>query len=232
MKTSNKLLVGTGICIVLGIFSFAFMMRGAYQKALAAPILSEEVSIDLKPIKFLNIDFEGSLNFVHGDKYEIKIQRDYKDSLSLNYQGDTLILDATKIGKITFISPQIPVLKSYSTDNDDVQTEREYNDDDDEIYNIEISVDSVLTGSFIANIQEVCSVNLFKCNLDKVEIKNQEYYSRFTFDQSKIKQLNMKLPLYATLHFDYSQIQSKNVILGDSCEVFITGKQSHSSFLK
>lgn len=207
------------------------MMRGAYQKALAAPVLSERVSIDLKPIKYLNLDFEGSLHFVHGDMYAIEILRDYKDSLSLNYQGDTLILDAKKLGWIIFTSPQVPILKSYSTDNDDVQTEREYNDEEDDIYNLRISVDSVMTGSFIANIQETFSVNFNKCTLDKVEIKNKEI-SSYTFDQSKIKQLNLKLPLYSELHFDYSQIQSKNVILGDSCEVFFKGKQSYSSFLR
>jgi hypothetical protein len=230
MKTSNKLLIGTGVCIVLGIFSFAFMMRGAYQKALANPILSEEVSIALKPIKYLNIDFVGSLNFVHGDKYSIEIKRYYKDSLILNYQGDTLILDASKLGYITFTSPRIPILKSYSSENSDVNDNRDYTLEEG-INTIEISIDSVQVGSFIANIQKDCSVNFSKCNLDKVEIKNQEY-SRFTFNQSKIKQLNLKLPMYSELHFEYSQIQSKNVILGDSCEVFVKGKQSHSSFLK
>ena len=38
MKTSNKLVIVSGICIILGIFSYAFVMRGAYQKALANPL--------------------------------------------------------------------------------------------------------------------------------------------------------------------------------------------------
>ena len=69
MKTSNKLLVGTVICIILGIFSYAFVMRGAYQKALANP-LANELRIDLKAMKYLNLSYGSYVTFKRGDKYE------------------------------------------------------------------------------------------------------------------------------------------------------------------
>ena len=92
MKTSNKLVIVTGICIILGIFSYAFVMRGAYQKALANP-LANELRIELKVMKYLNLDYDSNVNFKKGSKFEIVLNKTDKDSLRIGYQGDTINLN-------------------------------------------------------------------------------------------------------------------------------------------
>jgi hypothetical protein len=230
MKTSNKLLIGTGICIILGIFSYAFVLRGAYQKALAKPsdILSEYIEIPLKPAKYLNLDFDGALEFKYGEKYAITVRRGYKDSLVIGYQGDTLNLNARKVGIITITSPEIPILNSYSSSKEKSQNNGE---EDEENYDFNISVVSFQSGSFVAKFQKSCKVDFHQCNLEKIDVKNQEF-SEINLDATKVKQLNINLPKLSTLNISYSNIQSKNIVLGDSCSVNISGKQSQIDFLK
>ena len=108
MKTSNKLLISSGICILLGIISHTFIMRGAYLDALANP-MSDEVNIGFKAVKYLNLTCNDFVNFRKGAKYEIRINRMFKDSLEIQYQGDTLNLD-TKQLRVTIIVPELPVL--------------------------------------------------------------------------------------------------------------------------
>ena len=102
MKTSNKLLVGIGICIILGVFSYAFAMRGAYQKALANP-LANELRIELKVMKHLNLEYDSNVNFKKGSKYEIVLNKTDKVSLRIDYQGDTLNLKIGDINNVTII---------------------------------------------------------------------------------------------------------------------------------
>jgi hypothetical protein len=223
MKTSNKLLIGTGICIILGIFSYAFVLRGAYQKALANP-LSRTVKVDFKGMKYLNLEYSSNIAFEYGKKYEIEVNRDQKDSLRFDYQGDTLNLDATKMYMydITIFCPQLPILK--------LNSRRDMNDVEDMEHNLFIGK-SFQSGSFEAIFLKNVSVNFDKCSFDKIEIKSQGK-TGITLNESNIKQLNLNLPKKSSLYLTYSNIQSRNIVLGDSCSVNISGKQSQIDFLK
>ena len=217
MKTSNKLLIGTGICIVLGIFSFAFMMRGAYQKGLANP-LANELRINLKAMKYLNIDYNSNITFKHGNKYEIVMNKDEKDSLRIDYQGDILNLKVGNIGNIIVYAPQLPIMsftKKIKIKNDDLG---------------EIVIDSSFqSGDFVVTSLKNTHVELKKCHLDKVDIQSNEK-AHILVNGSEVKLLNLSLSKNSTLGVVYSNILSKNIVLGDSCNVSITGNQS--SFLK
>jgi hypothetical protein len=217
MKTSNKLLIGTGICIVLGIFSFAFMMRGAYQKALANP-LANELRIDLKAMKYLNIDYNSYVTFKHGNKYEIVMNKNEKDSLRIDYQGDMLNLKVGDIGNVTVFTPQLPVMsftKKGMSMNKDAG---------------EIIVDSSFqSGDFVVTSLKNSNIEFKKCHFDKVDIQSKEK-TEILINGGEVKLLNITLPKNSTLGIVYSNILSKNIVLGDSCNVNITGNQS--AFLK
>jgi hypothetical protein len=221
MKTSNKLLIGTGICIILGIFSYAFVLRGAYQKALANP-LSRTVKVDFKGMKYLNLEYSSVVNFEYGKKYEIEIDREWKDSLQFDYQGDSLNFNANQFGNITIFCPQLPILK--------LNSRGEFYDREDNEHNLFIDK-SFQSGSFEAIFLKNVSVNFDKCSFVKIEIKSQGK-TGITLNESNIKQLNLNLPKKSYLNLSYSNIQSKNIVLGDSCSVNISGKQSQLDFLK
>ena len=174
MKTSNKLLIGTGICIVLGIFSFAFMMRGAYQKALANP-LANELRIDLKAMKYLNIDYNSYVTFKHGNKYEIVMNKNEKDSLLIDYQGDMLNLKVGDIGNVIVYSPQLPIMsftKKIKIKNDDFG---------------EIVVDSSFqSGDFVVTSLKNSNIEFKKCHFDKVDIQSKEK-AEISMEESEIK---------------------------------------------
>jgi hypothetical protein len=217
MKTSNKLLIGTGICIVLGIFSFAFMMRGAYQKALANP-LANELRIDLKAMKYLNIDYNSYITFKHGNKYEIVMNKDDKDSLRIDYQADMLTLKVGDIGNITVYAPQLPIMsftKKGMSMNKDAG---------------EIVVDSSFqSGDYVVTSLRNSNIEFKKCRFDKVDIQSKEK-AEISIQGGEIKLLNLTLPKRSTVNLNYSSILSKNMVLGDSSSVIIIGNQS--AFLK
>ena len=217
MKTSNKLLIGTGICIVLGIFSFAFMMRGAYQKALANP-LANELTINLKAVKYLNLNHDYYVTFKHGNKYEIVINKNEKDSLRIDYQGDTLNMNIGNISNVTVYCPQFPVMsctKRNILSNNGIG---------------EIVVDSSFqSGEFVVTSLKNINIEFIKCQFDKVDIQSKDK-AEISMENCQVKLLNLSLPKNSGLTVNYSNILSKNIILGDSCNVIITGNQS--SFLK
>lgn len=217
MKTSNKLLVGTGICIVLGIFSYAFVMRGAYQKALANP-LANELRIDFKVMKYLNLSYVSYVTFKYGSKYEIVMNKNDKDSLRIDYQGDTLNLKVGDISNVTVYSPKLPIMtftKGSNLPNRDVGN---------------IIIDSAFqTGNFVVTSLKNTNVEFRKCRFDKVDIQSKEK-AEISMEESEIKLLNLILPKNSTLNINYSNILAKNIILGDSCNVTVTGNQSF--FLK
>ncbi len=217
MKTSNKLLIGTGICIVLGIFSFAFVMRGAYQKALANP-LANELRIDLKAMKYLNINFNSYVTFKQGDKYEIVMNKTEKDSLKIDYQGDMLNLGIGDISNVTIYSPQLPIMsftKKVNLRNNDAG---------------EIVVDSSFqSGDFVVTSLKNSNIEFRKCRFDKVDIQSKNK-AEISVENSDIKLFNLSLPKNSELNLNYSTILTKNIVFGDSCSVNIIGNQS--SFLK
>jgi hypothetical protein len=221
MKTSNKLLIGTGICIILGIFSYAFVLRGAYQKALANP-LSRTVKVDFKGTKYLNLEYSSVVSFEYGKKYEIEIDRDWKDSLRFDYQGDSLNFNANEFGNITIFCPQLPILK--------LNSRGDMYDIEDGDHNLLIGK-SFQSGNFEATFLKNVTAKFNQCSLDKIEIKSQGE-TGITLNESNIKQLNLNLPKKSSLYLTYSNIQSRNIILGDSCSVNISGKQSQVDFLK
>lgn len=213
MKTSNKLLVGTGICIVLGIFSFAFMMRGAYQKALANPLVNE-LRIDLKAMKYLEINYDYYVTFKYGKKYEIVIDKNDKDSLSIENQGDMLSLGIGNISNVTIYTPILPILsftkKNISNNNG--------------VGNIVVD-SSFQSGDFVVTSLKNSNIEFKKSHFDKVDIQSKTK-TAILIDGGEVKSLNLRLPKNSTLEILYSNILSKNIILGDSCHVNITGNQS------
>ena len=223
MKTSNKLLVGTGICIILGIFSYAFVMRGAYQKAFANP-LANELRRDLKAMKYLNIEYHREVIFKRGDKFEIEVDKLYKDSIKVEHKGETLFLDVSKSIPVTIFLPNFPTVNFINKHYEDKLSVAK----DDNIATIFID-SSFQKGEFLATFQNNGRINFNKCHLDKIDIKGQENVS-ITIENSEVKQLNLDLPKYSSLGIVYTKILSKNIILGDSCSVTVTGNQS--AFLK
>ena len=217
MKTSNKLLIGTGICIVLGIFSYAFVMRGAYQKALANP-LANELRIDFKVMKYLNLSYASYVTFKYGSKYEIVMNKNDRDSLRIDYQGDTLNVKVGDISNVTIYSPKLPIMSFIKKDKLNYR-------DDTPIY-----VDSAFqTGNFVVISLKNTNVEFRKCRFDKVDIQSKEK-AKISMEESEIKFLNLMLPKNSTLNINYSNILTKNIVLGDSCNVTVTGNQSF--FLK
>ena len=217
MKTSNKLLIGTGICIVLGIFSYAFVMRGAYQKALANP-LANELRIDFKVMKYLNLSYASYVTFKYGSKYEIVMNKNDRDSLRIDYQGDTLNVKVGDISNVTIYSPKLPIMSFIKKDKLNYR-------DDTPIY-----VDSAFqTGNFVVISLKNTNVEFRKCRFDKVDIQSKEK-AEISMEESEIKLLNLILPKNSTLNINYSNILTKNIVLGDSCNVTVTGNQSF--FLK
>jgi hypothetical protein len=214
MKTSNKLLVGTGICIVLGIFSFAFMMRGAYQKAIANPF-ANELRIDLKAMEYLNIEYNSYVTFKYGNKYEIVLNKKDKDSLTTDYQGDILNLKVGQIGNITIYCPQLPMMTFANRYKKDAGN---------------IVVDSTFqSGEFVVTSLKNSSIEFRKCHFDKVDIQS-ENKAEISMENCEIKLLNLSLPKHSELNLNYSKILTKNIVLGDSCSVIVIGNQSN--FLK
>ena len=206
MKTSNKLLVGIGICIILGIFSYAFVMRGAYQKALANP-LANELRIELKVMKHLNLDYDSNVNFKKGSKFEIVLNKTDKDSLRIGYQGDTINLKIGDINNVTIYCAQLPVMAITKKDEDGTF----------------IYVDSTFqSGDFIITSQKNSFIGFKKCRFDKVDIKS-ENKATISIQGSEIKLFNLMLSKHSTLDLNYSTILDKNMVFGDSCNVNIIG---------
>jgi hypothetical protein len=230
MKTSNKLLIGTGICIVLGIFSFAFMMRGAYQKALANP-LSREVRIDLKTVKYLNIDQYSNIHFKYGRKFEVEVLRQYKDSLSIDYQGDTINLRASDAGEITIYSPKLPILTIKNAEKKDTLEKEVIVYGEEEEYPSTDFDSTFSSGEIKATFLSHALVTLYKCKVDNVDI-NTKKGGTVSIDKSEIKNLKLNLANFSSLSIEYSKIQSKNIILGDSSNINVRGKEVQSAFLK
>jgi hypothetical protein len=212
MKTSNKLLVGTGICIVLGIFSFAFILRGAYQKAIANPF-ANELRIGLKAMKFLNLRYDSYITFKHGNKYEIVLNKSDKDSLSIDYQGDTTNLKLGNIGNVTIYLPQLPIMSF-------AKKERLNYKDDTQIY-----IDSTFqSGDFVVTSLKNSNVEFRKCHFDNVDIQSKNK-AEISMENCEIKLFNLSLPKHSELNLNYSNILAKNIVLGDSCNVIIVGNQ-------
>ena len=213
MKTSNKLLVGTGIGIILGIFSYAFVMRGAYQKALANP-LANELRIDLKAMKYLNISYDNHITFKHGNKYEIVINKGENDSLKIDYQGDMINLSVGNIRNVIIYCPKLPVM---SFTKKDVLNKQEIG---------EAVVDSSFqSGEFMVASLKNVNVEFRKCHFDKVDIQSKNK-SAISMENCEVKLFNLSLPKNSELNLSYSNILSKNIVLGDSCSVVIVGNQS------
>ena len=213
MKTSNKLLIGTGICIVLGIFFYAFVMRGAYQKALANP-LANELRIDLKAVKYLNLSYISYVTFKYGSRYEIVMNKNDRDSLRIDYQGDTLNVKVGDISNVTIYSPKLPIMSFIKKDK---LNYRDYTP---------IYVDSAFqTGNFVVISLKNSNIEFRKCRFDKVDIQSKEK-AEISMEESEIKLLNLILPKNSTLNINYSNILTKNIVLGDSCSVSIVGNQS------
>ena len=209
MKTSNKLVIVTGICIILGIFSYAFVMRGAYQKALANP-LANELRIELKVMKYLNLDYDSNVNFKKESKFEIVLNKTDKDSLRIGYQGDTLNLKIGDINNVTIYCAQLPVMAITKKDEDGTF----------------IYVDRTFqSGDFVVTSLKNSFIGFKKCRFVKVDIKS-ENKANISMEGSEIKLLNIVLPKHSTLNLNYSTILTKNIVLGDSCSVNIIGNQS------
>ncbi len=218
MKTSNKLIIGSGITILLGIFAHTFIMRGAYLDALKHP-LEQEGKISLKAVKKLNLLYTHEVVFEKGDKYEIIVNRIDKDSLTIQYYGETLNLDLTKAGSIKIICPKLPTLV--------LDYKKPLNDGD-----YPVNIDSTFQyGNLKATFLKRGILNLHKCMLDSIDIKSK-VNPEITFEGITVKNCNIDLPAHSVLNIYYSYIQSKNVVLGDSSTFNLVGKHTHATFIK
>ena len=191
-------------------------MRGAYLDALANP-MSDEVNIGFKAVKYLNLTCNDFVNFRKGAKYEIRINRMFKDSLEIQYQGDTLNLD-TKQLRVTIIVPELPVL---------VINQKQLRDED-----TQVRIDSTFqSGNFTVTFIKRGVMDLYNCKFDKVNIKGMSS-ADILMEEVSIKQCTIDLKNNSTLNILYSDIQSRNIFLGDSSTFNLVGKQTQSMFLK
>lgn len=229
MKTSNKLLISSGICLILGIITHTFMMRGAYQEALKNPLASE-VKIGLKTVKFLTLEYNGDITFKKGNKFEIIVERDFKDSIKTVYKNESLNLDISKLGKVTIFLPDFPEMNFIEKRIIREKREIEVYGEPENYRNI--MVDSTFqSGNFVATFFGNTNLFFTKCQLDKIDVKGKENVS-LTLEASIIKQFNVDLVKSSTLSVNYSTIQSKNIVLGDYCSVNVVGKKARAMFLK
>jgi hypothetical protein len=229
MKTSNKIITAAAICIFLGIVTYTFMMRGAYQEAIKNPV-SSEVKIGLKTVKYLNITYDDNIIFQKGNKFEITVNRVYKDSLTTDYQNDTLNLDISKLGEVTIHLPDFPVInfarKEIIRYKDNVAIDEARED-----YRTIFVPKNFQSGNFIATFLNDAILNFDGCRFDKIDVKSQENVV-FRLIKSDIQQLNLNLGKSSLLDINYSSIKAKNLVLSDSCEVKIRGKEARGTFLK
>ena len=226
MKTSNKLLIALGIGLILSIVSYAFILRGAYQKALKNPI-SAEIKVPLKSVQYLNLTYDRDITFKYGSKFEIVIDRSLADSLILNYKNDTLNLNVTKIGGVTIFTPNLPITRFIDvSEQDDKNKEADYDD-----YRTIFVDSSFVSGNFVATFQKNGNLRFYKCQLDKIDVNGKENLL-VNIDKGQVKQLNLNLIKFSSLNINHSQIQSKNVVLGDSCNLSLLGKETRTTFLK
>lgn len=218
MKTSNKLLIGSGICLILGIITHTFILRGAYLDALKNP-LANELRIDLKTVKYLNLEYNREVTFRRGNKFEIILNRNYKDSLNIKYSGDSLNLDISEIENAIIMVVEMPKLTfTYAKSKND-----EY----------KINIDSTFqSGSFDATfLKKRGEIYFQKCKFENLDLKSEKS-AAVTLDDVSIKNLNLDLKAYSVVNIFYANIQSKNVILGDSSTFNLVGKQTQTIFLK
>lgn len=213
MKTSNKIIISSGICIVLGIIMHTFILRGAYKNAIANP-LANELRINLKAMKYLNISHDYYVTFKHGNKYEIVINKYEKDSLHIGYQGDTINLNIGNISNVIIYSPQLPIM-SFSKRN---------------ILNNngigQIVVDSSFqSGEFMVASLKNINIEFRKCHFDKVDIQSKNK-AEISMENCEVKLFNLSLPKNSELNLNYTNILSKNIVLGDSSNVSSIGNPS------
>jgi hypothetical protein len=217
MKTSNKIITAAAICLFLGIVTYTFMMRGAYQEALKNPF-ANELRIDLKTMKHLEISYNNDITIKYGNKNEIVIAKNEKDSLKFNYQGDRTNLTIGDIGSITIYLQDLPTMSFSKKPN--------WRNQD---FGGIIVDESFKSGEFIVSSIKQSNIQFQKCNFDKIDIQSNDKCA-VTINAGEIKSLNINLPKKSYLWIEYANILSKNVVLGDSCEVKITGNQTN--FLK
>jgi hypothetical protein len=217
MKTSNKIITAAAICLFLGIVTYTFMMRGAYQEALKNPV-SSELRIGLKTTKNLNINYNATVTIKYGNKNEIVLDKNNKDSLKIDYQGDKANLSIGDIGNVTIYLRDLPMMSFSKKPN-------LRNEDFGEI----IVDESFKSGEFMVSSITQSNIQFQKCNFDKLDIRSNDKCA-VTINAGEIKSLNIDLPKKSYLWIEYANILSKNVVLGDSCEVKITGNQTN--FLK
>jgi hypothetical protein len=226
MKTSNKIITTAAICLFLGIITYTFMMRGAYQEALKNPV-SSEVKIGLKTVKYLNLTYDGDIIFKKGDKFEIIVNRDYKDSLITDYQNDSLNLDISKLGEVTIYLPNFPEMNFVEKLEIGKVRAKLPRENYKNIY-----IDNTFqSGNFVATFQHDVTLNFESCRFDKIDTKSSQNLV-FRLTKSDIQQLNLNLGKSSLLDINYSSIEAKNLVLGDSCEVKIRGKEARGIFLK
>ncbi len=229
MKTSNKLLIGSGICLILGIITHTFILRGAYLEALKNPV-SNEVTIGLKTVKYLNLEYTKNVTFKHGNKFEILVDRLYKDSLTTVYKSDSLNLDITKLGEVIIFLPIFPEMNFIQKKSTSIKRELVVYGEREDYASID--VDSTFqSGNFMATFQKNTILNFYKCQFNKVDIKGKENLV-LKIDKSDVEQLNLDLIKFSSLAINYSTVQAKNIVLGDSCSVSVLGKEARSMFLK
>ncbi|MDZ7897143.1 MAG: hypothetical protein U5N85_03830 [Arcicella sp.] len=229
MKTSNKIIFSTGILLFLSIITYTFMMRGAYQEALKNPV-SSEVKIGLKTVKYLNLEYDGDIIFKKGDKFEIIVDRDFKDSVGIVYKNDGLNLDVSKLGEVTIFLPEFPEM-NFTREQQIRYKDGNAIDEKQEDYRTIYIDKSFQSGNFVATFLNNANLHFTKCQFDKIDVKGKENVS-LTLEASTIKQFNANLVKSSTLSVNYSTIQSKNIVLGDDCSVNIVGKESRAMFLK
>ncbi len=99
-----------GASILTCLLAYNIFMRNAYKKGLSDN-LSQYVPIVLKNMKVLKLNHTYDVSFVYGPEYKVTVDRAYKDSLGVNYQGDTLSLDLNKAADVTIYLPTLPQIK-------------------------------------------------------------------------------------------------------------------------
>jgi hypothetical protein len=219
MTTSNKLLLWAGAAIVLNILAYTVIMRNAYQKAIANPV-SDQVKIDLKVMKYLKLNHYADVNLQYGPKYQVVLNRTYKDSLSVNYQGDTLSLNLLKAGEATIFMPIIPKIRVGFSKHKDLE--------------IRLG-DSFTAGNLDIFFEQSSEFILEKSHLDDVSIRSPKGI-HLKLEKTDIKNLTMQTGRKSLVELNYANVQTNNIVLGDSSQIlsgqYVNGKLTKDLLIK
>jgi hypothetical protein len=198
MKTSNKLLLGIFLTIILLTTAVQLMVYAKYKRGDYVKFNQEEfspmTSLEIPAVRYVSIKGLGNCGIMHGDKPELEIQKEHVGPLTYHVVNDTLFI----IGDTTHtINDLERGNRNYNEVNvylpSTIQVRAAYS-----YLGIGGSADSTSAPSYIVRLEKDAHLVIKKRNRDKavyfnlVNINSEE--SKIVLDEhSFINDLNVQL---------------------------------------